>query len=159
LQRQIAAGMAQKAGAEGLQAEATDRIRHRPQGLPDLEAGHPRQGKTRYPYLQICSRSPNGEGDDGEVSMAIGSTALANFIVILLIGGLAGLASNRYGRSWLARLGATTSSIVTAALVGIAGAFIGFHISVMLGLLPSPLMHYILAAIGALAVLWLWRGR
>jgi len=32
-----------------------------------------------------------------------------------------------------------------AALVGIAGAFIGFRINVILGPLPSPLMHFILA--------------
>jgi hypothetical protein len=91
--------------------------------------------------------------------MAIGSTALFNFIVILIIGIVVGLAFNRYARGWLARFGSTTRSDVTAALVGIAGSFIGFHISVILGLLPSPLMHYVLAAIGALAVLWLWRGR
>jgi uncharacterized membrane protein YeaQ/YmgE (transglycosylase-associated protein family) len=91
--------------------------------------------------------------------MAIGSTALANFLIILIIGVVAGLFFNRYARSWLARLGATTRSDITAALVGIAGSFIGFHISVILGLLPSPLMHYILAAVGALVVLWLWRGR
>jgi uncharacterized membrane protein YeaQ/YmgE (transglycosylase-associated protein family) len=91
--------------------------------------------------------------------MAIGSTALFNLIIILIIGAVAGLAFNRYARTWLARLGSTTHSDVTAALVGIAGAFIGFHISVILGLLPSPLMHYVLAAVGALIVLWLWRGR
>ena len=91
--------------------------------------------------------------------MAIGSTALANFLIILVIGIVAGLTFNRYARSWLARLGTTTRSDITAALVGIAGAFIGFHISVILGLLPSPLMHYILAAFGAMIVLWLWRGR
>ena len=91
--------------------------------------------------------------------MAIGSTALTNLIVILIIGAVVGLAFNRYARSWLARLGSTTRSDITAALVGIAGAFIGFHISIILGLLPSPLIHYILAAIGALVVLWLWRGR
>jgi uncharacterized membrane protein YeaQ/YmgE (transglycosylase-associated protein family) len=91
--------------------------------------------------------------------MAIGSTALVNLIIILVIGAVVGLAFNRYARSWLARLGSTTRSDVTAALVGIAGAFIGFHISVILVLLPSPLMHYILAAVGALIVLWLWRGR
>jgi hypothetical protein len=91
--------------------------------------------------------------------MAIGSTALFNLIVILIIGAVVGLGFNRYARSWLARLGSTTRSDITAALVGIAGAFIGFHISVILGLLPSPLMHYILAALGALIVLWLWRGR
>jgi uncharacterized membrane protein YeaQ/YmgE (transglycosylase-associated protein family) len=91
--------------------------------------------------------------------MAIGSTALANLLIILIIGIVAGLAFNRYARSWLARLGGTTRSDITAALVGIAGAFIGFHISVILGLLPSPLMHYVLAAIGAVLVLWFWRRR
>ena len=91
--------------------------------------------------------------------MAIGSTALANLIIVLIIGIAAGLLFNRYAGNWLARLGTTTRSDVTAALVGIAGAFIGFHISVILGLLPSPLMHYFLAAAGALVVLWLWRGR
>ena len=85
--------------------------------------------------------------------MALISSALANLIVILIIGIVAGLLFNRYARSWLARLGTTTRSDITAALVGIAGAFIGFHISVILGLLPSPLMHYILAAAGALIVL------
>ena len=52
--------------------------------------------------------------------MAIGSTALANFLVILVIGIVEGLAFNRYARSWLARLGTTTRSDITAALVGIA---------------------------------------
>jgi len=91
--------------------------------------------------------------------MAIGSTALANFVIILVIGAVLGLAFNRYARSWLARLGSTTRSDITCALVGIAGSFIGFHISVILRLLPSPLMHYLAAAAGAIVVLWLWRGR
>ena len=91
--------------------------------------------------------------------MAIGSTALANLLIILVIGVLVGIAFNRYARSWLARLGTTTRSDITSALVGIAGSFIGFHISVILGLLPSPLLHYVAAAIGAVVVLWFWRGR
>jgi len=91
--------------------------------------------------------------------MAIGSTALINLLIILVIGIVAGILFNRQARSWLGRLGTTGRSDVTTALVGIAGAFIGFHLSVILGLLPSPLMHYILAAIGAFVVLWLWRGR
>src|SRR5262249_37813776 len=94
-----------------------------------------------------------------EVQMAIVSTALLNFLIILGIGIVAGLLFNRYARTWLARLAHTSRSDFTAALVGIAGSFIGFHISVILGLLPSPLMHYILAGVGALAVLWFWRGR
>ena len=66
---------------------------------------------------------------------------------------------NRYGQTWLSRQFATRHSDVTAALIGIAGAFIGFHLAVILGLLPSPLMLFIAAAIGALVVLWVWRVR
>ena len=91
--------------------------------------------------------------------MAIGSTALVNFLVILLIGIVAGIVFYRSTRSWFARLGSSTSSDVTSALVGIAGSFIGFHLGVILGLLPTPLMLYLCAVVGALAVLWLWRGR
>ena len=91
--------------------------------------------------------------------MPIITTALANLLIILLIGVVAGLLFNRYSRSWLARIGGSSRSDLTTALVGIAGAFIGFHISVIAGLLPSPLMHYLLAIVGALLVLWLWRGR
>jgi uncharacterized membrane protein YeaQ/YmgE (transglycosylase-associated protein family) len=91
--------------------------------------------------------------------MAIGSTALVNFLIVLIIGITAGLFFNRYAGSWLTRLGNTRRSDITASLVGIAGAFIGFHLGVILGLLPSPLMFYVTAAIGAVLVLWLWRGR
>lgn len=68
--------------------------------------------------------------------MAIGSTALANFLIVLAIGIAAGLFFNRYARSWLSRLGSTTRSDITASLVGIAGAFVGFHVGVIAGLLP-----------------------
>jgi hypothetical protein len=94
-----------------------------------------------------------------EKVMAIGSMALANFLIVLIIGIVVGLFFNRYARSWLARLGATTHSDITAALVGIAGAFIGFHLGVIAGLLRSPLMFYVTAAVGAIVVLWFWRGR
>ena len=91
--------------------------------------------------------------------MAIGSTALAHFLIVVVIGIVVGLFFNRYARTWLSRLGNTTHSDVTSALVGIAGAFIGFHLAVILGLLPTPLMLYLAAVIGAFIVLWLWRGR
>lgn len=91
--------------------------------------------------------------------MAIGSTALAHFLVVVIIGVLVGLFFNRYARTWLARLASTTHSDITSALVGIAGAFIGFHLAVIIGLLPTPLMLYLGAMIGAFIVLWLWRGR
>jgi len=91
--------------------------------------------------------------------MPIITTGLANLLIVLAIGIAAGLLFNRYGQTWLRRQFATRQSDVTSALVGIAGAFIGFHVSVLLGLLPSPLMHYITGAVGAVVVLWLWRGR
>jgi uncharacterized membrane protein YeaQ/YmgE (transglycosylase-associated protein family) len=91
--------------------------------------------------------------------MPILTSALANLLIILLIGVVAGLFFNRYSRSWLARIGGSSRSDLTTALVGIAGAFIGFHVSVIIGLLPSPLMHYLLAIVGAILVLWLWRGK
>ena len=91
--------------------------------------------------------------------MAIGSTALVNLLIILAIGSVVGIVFNRYAHSWLARLGFTTRSDMTSALVGIAGAFIGFHIGVIMGLLPSPLMLFVAALVGAAVVLWLWRGR
>jgi uncharacterized membrane protein YeaQ/YmgE (transglycosylase-associated protein family) len=91
--------------------------------------------------------------------MAIITTGLANLIIVLVIGVAAGLLLNRYGQTWLRRQFTTTYSDLTSALVGIAGSFVGFHIGVLLGLLPSPLMLYVAAAIGAIVVLWLWRGR
>jgi hypothetical protein len=91
--------------------------------------------------------------------MAIITTAVANFLIVLAIGIAAGLVFNRHGQTWLRRQFVTRQSDMTSALVGIAGAFIGFHLGVIVGLLPSPLMHYITAAIAAFLVLWFWRGR
>jgi hypothetical protein len=87
------------------------------------------------------------------------STGVANLLIVLAVGIAAGLVFNRYGQTWLRRQFVTRHSDVTNALVGVAGAFISFHLGVISGLLPSPLMLYITAAIGALLVLWFWRGR
>jgi hypothetical protein len=93
--------------------------------------------------------------------MPILTSSIVNLLVILGIGIAVGLIFNRYGRSWLGRqtAGATGVGDVTYALVGIAGSFIGFHIAVILGLLPTPLMLFLGAAIGAALTLLLWRGR
>ena len=92
--------------------------------------------------------------------MPLITTALANLLIVVAIGIVAGLAFNRYGQGWWARhiVGGTRSDM-TSAFVGIAGSFIGFHLGVVLGLLPSPLVLYLAAAIGAVVVLWAWRGR
>jgi hypothetical protein len=93
--------------------------------------------------------------------MPILTTAILNFIVIVVVGIIVGIVFNSRGRSWLGRTSASMTGVgdVTYALVGIAGAFMGFHISVILGLLPSPLMHYVGALLGAVVTLWLWKGR
>lgn len=91
--------------------------------------------------------------------MATITTGVANFLIVLAIGIAAGLVFNRYGQTWLRRQFVTRHTDVTSSLVGIAGAFIGFHVGVILGLLPSPLMLYVTALIGAFLVLWAWGGR
>jgi uncharacterized membrane protein YeaQ/YmgE (transglycosylase-associated protein family) len=93
--------------------------------------------------------------------MAIISTTLLTLIVVLAIGIIVGLLFNRYGRSWLGRQVADATGVgdVTYSLVGIAGSFIGFHLAVVLGLLPTPLMLYLAAIAGAAVTIWLWRGR
>lgn len=92
--------------------------------------------------------------------MPVITTSLAILIIVTIIGIVAGLGLNRFGHGWWSRqVGSGTRSDITSALVGIAGSFMGFHIGVVLGLLPSPLMLYVAAIIGALVVLWLWRGR
>ena len=92
--------------------------------------------------------------------MPILTTPLVNFLVILAIGIITGLVFNRYGRSWLGRtMAGTGAGEFTYALIGIAGAFIGFHIGVIAGLLPSPMMYFLTAIVGAILTIWLWRGR
>ena len=92
--------------------------------------------------------------------MPIVTTAVLTFIILVVIGIVVGLAFNRYGRSWVGRqvAGATGAGDVTYSLVGIAGSFMGFHIAVILGLLPSILL-YVGAILGAAVTVWLWRGR
>jgi uncharacterized membrane protein YeaQ/YmgE (transglycosylase-associated protein family) len=80
------------------------------------------------------------------------------FILVLAIGIVAGILFDRLaGPSWLARqFSGSARGIVTSALVGVAGAFVGYHIAVLAvggGLLTSV----IAAAAGAAVVLFGWR--
>ena len=88
------------------------------------------------------------------------TTSLAILLIVTAIGIVAGIALGRYRQGWWGRhVGGGTRSDLTSALVGIAGSFIGFHIGVVLGPLPSPLMLYVAAIVGAVVVLSVWRGR
>lgn len=91
--------------------------------------------------------------------MPIVTTAVANFAIVLIIGIAVGVALHRSGRTILTRAASSVTGVgaETYALVGIAGAFIGFHLGVIVGLLPSPLMLYLAALVGAAVTVWLWR--
>ncbi len=80
------------------------------------------------------------------------------FLLVLVIGVVAGILFDRFaGPGWLARQFTGPRGYVTSALVGVAGAFIGFHIAGLLGILGA-LAGLIAAALGAAAVLFAWRG-
>ncbi len=86
-------------------------------------------------------------------------TPLTTLLLVLIIGIVAGIAFDRFmGPAWFTRqiAGARRHS-VTSALVGVAGAFIGFHLIVLLSL-GSGLVTLLGAAIGALVVLYIWRS-
>ncbi len=79
------------------------------------------------------------------------------FLLVLVIGILVGVLFDRFvGPGWLTRQIAGTRGIFTSALIGVAGAFIGFHLAILLGLLGTIVL-LIAAAVGAAIVLWLWR--
>ena len=81
------------------------------------------------------------------------------FLLVLAIGVVAGILFDRLaGPSWLARqFSGSTRSIVTSALVGVAGAFVGFHIALLLALGGGLVTTLIAAAAGAAVVLFAWR--
>jgi uncharacterized membrane protein YeaQ/YmgE (transglycosylase-associated protein family) len=80
-------------------------------------------------------------------------------LMIIAIGILAGVLFDRMaGPSWLSRqFSGSSRGLITSALVGIAGAFIGFHLAVLLALGSGVLMSLIAAAAGAAVVLFVWR--
>jgi uncharacterized membrane protein YeaQ/YmgE (transglycosylase-associated protein family) len=82
------------------------------------------------------------------------------FLLVLAVGVAAGFLFDRFvGRSWLARqFAGSNRSIFTSALVGIAGAFIGYHIALLLALSGGLVVWLVAAALGAAAVLFAWRS-
>jgi uncharacterized membrane protein YeaQ/YmgE (transglycosylase-associated protein family) len=81
------------------------------------------------------------------------------FLLVLAIGIIVGVLFERLaGRSWLARqFSGSARGIITSALVGVAGAFVGYHIALLLVLRAGVLASVFAAAIGSAAVLFAWR--
>jgi uncharacterized membrane protein YeaQ/YmgE (transglycosylase-associated protein family) len=83
-----------------------------------------------------------------------------SFILVLLIGIVAGVIAHRgVGESWISRrvVGGARGD-VTSALVGIAGAFIGFHLAALIFLSGGMIVLLIGAIVGAAVVLWGWKA-
>jgi hypothetical protein len=82
---------------------------------------------------------------------------LVTFLIVLVIGVVAGLIFDRIaGPNWFKRqIAGAMPSMVTSALVGVAGAFVGFHLALALKL--SADVALVGAAAGAAAVLLGWR--
>jgi uncharacterized membrane protein YeaQ/YmgE (transglycosylase-associated protein family) len=81
------------------------------------------------------------------------------FVIVLLIGIVVGVAAQRMARaSWLSRqIAGGRRADVTSALVGIAGAFVGFHLAALIALSAGMGLLFIAAIIGAALVVWGWR--
>ncbi len=88
-----------------------------------------------------------------------GTDPAATFLLVLAIGVIAGILFDRLaGPSWLARqFSGSTRGIITSALVGVAGAFVGYHIAMLLALGGGILTSVIAAVVGAAVVLFGWR--
>jgi uncharacterized membrane protein YeaQ/YmgE (transglycosylase-associated protein family) len=84
---------------------------------------------------------------------------VVTFFLVLAIGIVVGILFDRVaGRSWLARqFSGATRTTITSALVGVAGAFVGYHIALLLALRAGLLTSVIAAAIGAAVVMFAWR--
>jgi uncharacterized membrane protein YeaQ/YmgE (transglycosylase-associated protein family) len=81
----------------------------------------------------------------------------AVLVILLVIGIAAGLLFDRFaGPGWLSRqIAGKNRMMVTSALVGIAGSFVGYHLAGLFGIAGYGAL--IGAVIGALAVLYGWR--
>jgi uncharacterized membrane protein YeaQ/YmgE (transglycosylase-associated protein family) len=80
------------------------------------------------------------------------------FFIVLLIGAVVGAVFDRFGgQGWLSRqVSGRRHVLITSALVGVAGSFIGYHLAIMLRL-GAGLPQLLGAVVGALVVLFLWR--
>jgi uncharacterized membrane protein YeaQ/YmgE (transglycosylase-associated protein family) len=85
-------------------------------------------------------------------------TPTVTFLIVLAVGALAGLLFDRFaGPNWFKRqIVGAMPSMITSALVGVAGAFVGFHLAELLKLTAYAALAG--ALVGAAVVLFGWRS-
>jgi uncharacterized membrane protein YeaQ/YmgE (transglycosylase-associated protein family) len=82
-----------------------------------------------------------------------------NLIIVLVIGVVVGIVFDRVaGPGWLARQFTGPRGYVTSAIVGMAGALLGYDIARLAAVSASGLMLLVAALIGAIVVLFAWRA-
>lgn len=83
-----------------------------------------------------------------------------SIVLVVVIGALCGLTVEKFlPRSWFAARLAGVQGTLTHVLVGIAGAFIGFHIAMLTtASTVNVLVPFIAAAVISLLFLWGWRN-
>ena len=66
-------------------------------------------------------------------------SAQAVFLILLIIGIAAGLLFDRFaGPGWLSRqIAGSNRTLVTSALVGVAGSFVFYHLALLIGIIVS----------------------
>lgn len=87
------------------------------------------------------------------------SDPVAAFVLVLIVGIAAGILFDRLaGPSWLARqFAGSNRGLITSALVGVAGAFLGYHIATLLALGSGLVAAGLAATLGAAGILFAWR--
>jgi uncharacterized membrane protein YeaQ/YmgE (transglycosylase-associated protein family) len=98
--------------------------------------------------------------ESGQQPMTSLADPLVVFVMVVLIGIVAGLLAQRFFRSsWISQqIAGRHRGTVTSALVGIAGSFLGFHLAAISKLAGSGIASLVAAAIGAVVVLWGWKA-
>jgi uncharacterized membrane protein YeaQ/YmgE (transglycosylase-associated protein family) len=136
-----------------------------PHGLPYANAGFVVQASSyeidvTVPPGRRRDPSVDSDGSRRRKGNAMNATdPVVTFLLILVIGLIAGVLFDRLaGPSWLARqFAGSTRGLITSALVGVAGAFVGYHIAVLLAVGSGLVTSVIAAAAGAAIVLLAWR--
>jgi uncharacterized membrane protein YeaQ/YmgE (transglycosylase-associated protein family) len=86
------------------------------------------------------------------------ASPVVSFLIVLAIGIVAGLLAHRMRTSWIAAQIAGRRGVITSALVGIAGSFVGYHLGIILGQGGGgSAVPFVAAVIGAVLVLWVWK--
>ncbi len=82
-----------------------------------------------------------------------------SFILVIVIGIAAGMLYDRFaGPPWIAQFVAGQRSSATTSLVGVAGAFIGYHIALIAQILGfDATIGFLGAVVGAGLIMMFWR--